>query len=488
MSQQAAPSPRAPASASFRRSAWVLFGAAFAIRLLALWASGDAGELVKDEINYVQRANALLDGEGYLGSYQSWVRHDPAPLSERPQYPGAFQPPAYPTFLAAVLAATGRSTQAVQVVQCALSAATCVLLLALGRAWVGARAARVAGWTAAVYPNLIAFSHYFWTETFFTFVLLALFAVLFAGGGGLVSMRRAAAAGVVLAVGALTRSTLLWFAPVLVLFMALLDEGATGWPRLGAVRWRPALARGGAMIGVALALIAPWTIRNWLVHDGFVLIDTNAPYNLWRGNAPGAMLMASQPQAPRYGWPFQRIVMHPVANLNGPVLVAKYRQAHPDDPMPTDLALTRYASEVAWAQIRGRPDRALANAWQKLVDMWNPTSFLLRHFELGAYGPVSPAVRMAASAAAVVSYLAVALLAVVGLAAGLHDRRMWLVLAFVGYLSAVSALAFGLTRFRIPLMPLLMLPAAAALERLVTPRGRAATPSAASSPPGEPAV
>lgn len=469
MSQQAGP-PRS----TFARSAWVLFAVALAVRLAALWLAGDAGELVKDEINYVDRAHALLDGQGYLGSYQSWVRHGIQPMAKLPQYPGAYQPPGYPTFVAAVLALTGRSARAVQVVQCALSAATCVLVFALGRAWFGERTGRIAGWMSAFYPNLIAFSHYFWTETFFTALLVALFALLYLPDGGrLGAPRRYVAAGVLLAVGALTRATLLYFAPVLVVFMALLDAGEEGWPRLRALRLRAALVRGAIMIGVALALIAPWTVRNYVVHGGFVLIDTNAPYNLWRGNAPGAMAMAHYPLAPRYSWPFDHILVHPVANLNAPILVEQYRNANPDDPQPSDLALTRYASEVAWAQIRGRPGHTLANAWRKLVDMWNPTSFLLRHFELGAYGPVAPSVRIAISVAAVGSYVGVALLAVVGAAARLHDRRVWLVLALVAYLSAIAALAFGLTRFRIPLMPFLMILAGAALDRITRGGARA---------------
>ena len=52
--------------------------AAFVVRGVAMWESRHA-ELVLDEQLYVLRANALLDGKGFLGSYQSWVR-----ISRRP--------------------------------------------------------------------------------------------------------------------------------------------------------------------------------------------------------------------------------------------------------------------------------------------------------------------------------------------------------------------------------------------------------------------
>ena len=132
---------------------------------------------------------------------------------------------------------------------------------------------------------------------------------------------------------------------------------------------------------------------------------------------------------------------------------------------PTDLAIARYANRSARRAIWADPGRALANAGTKLVDMWNPTSFLLRHFELGAYGPVPERVRGFVSAAAVLSYGAVCLLALVGVVRARSDRRVWLILLFVVYFTSVSALAFGLTRFRLPLMPLLMLLAAIPLVR-----------------------
>ena len=99
-----------------------------------------------------------------------------------------------------------RSATAVKVAQCVLSAATCVLLLALGSAWFGARTGRIAGWMWALYPNAVAFTHYLWSETLFTFLLLALLVALFAVRGGdsdgdagegprLPSLRRCAPAG-----------------------------------------------------------------------------------------------------------------------------------------------------------------------------------------------------------------------------------------------------------------------------------------------------
>lgn len=459
----------------FRQTALLVFAVALVIRLLALWAASDA-ELVKDEIAYAARANALLDGKGYLGSYQSWVKHDGWRIMDLPQYPGAYQPPGYPTFMAAIMAVSARSLVAVKLVQCLLSALSCVLLLRLGRAWFGERAGAIAGWLWALYPNAIAFSHLLWSETLFVFLLLALLDLLFGvgaakGSSSFPSLRRCSVAGVVLALAALTRGTAVFLAPVLVFWMLLLEQGKSGLPDFRALAWRNGLLRGCLVLGVALICIAPWSVRNYGVHGGFVLIDTNAPYNLWRGNAPGAMALRGIPQAPRYSWPFHGILLHPIGNLNGRELIDAYRrdkaqsEQNGDVADPTDLEVMAYASEVAWQQIRHEPMRALRRAGWKLIDMWNPTSFLVRHLEMGAYGDVPPGLRGVLVFAAAASYLFVMFLALFGLLSLRGDRRVWLIAASVVYFSAISALAFGLTRFRMPLMPLFALMASVEMAR-----------------------
>jgi 4-amino-4-deoxy-L-arabinose transferase-like glycosyltransferase len=464
-------------TAGFRNAAWAVFVCALAIRLAALWA-GSGAALVLDEIAYTARAEALLDGRGYLGSYQSWVRHPGWKIMELPQYLGAYQPPGYPTFIAGVMAVSGRSLLVVKLVQCVLSAASCVLLLALGTSWFGLRAGRVAAWMCALYPNLIAYSHLLWSETLFVFELLLLLWLLMAAGPGrLPSVRRAALAGLVLGAAALTRGTMVYLVPLLVLWPWLLESGASGLPRPPLPRPGRALARAAVVLGVALATIAPWSIRNTRLHDGFVLIDTSSSYNLWRGNAAGALLTHSLPGVSHYGWPFESLPLHPVASLDGRALIESFRLAHPEVE-PTDLAIAGYARDAAWSAIRADPARAARNAVTKLVDMWNPTSFLLRHFEIGAYGSVSPTARAVVSVAAVLAYLSVCALAAAGIGGAAADRRVWLLLAIVAYFSAISALAFGLTRFRLPLMPLLMLPAALPLAR----RARVAGSSRAGSP------
>ena len=73
-------------------------------------------------------------------------------------------------------------------------------------------------------------------------------------------------------------------------------------------------------------MIAPWTVRNWRVHGGFVLIDTNGPYNLWRGNADAAFEQRGRAELPHYAWPFESIPVAPVGEASADVLIDALRR------------------------------------------------------------------------------------------------------------------------------------------------------------------
>jgi 4-amino-4-deoxy-L-arabinose transferase-like glycosyltransferase len=436
-----------------RKRSWALIVVIFvalALRLVALWAARDATPVLDEQL-YLMRAEALLDGRGYLGSYQSWVRHhETHRIAELPQYPGAYQPPMYAGFIAFVLAITGRSVLAVKLVQVLLSTATVGIVYAIGRSWFDHRRALVAAWICALYPNLIAFSHYLWSETLFIFLLLGVVWLLtrrtLPGWGACV------AAGLLLGIAALTRAVILYFTPVLLVWMVVVHRRA----------WATAAVRAISVAAVMAAVIAPWTWRNYRVHGGFVLIDTSGAFNVWRGNTPFAFSLRRQ--GAHYDWPFESIPVNPVMESNAQTLCFTAMSAL-GTPHPTDLEIVAYAKASTIACIRAYPRVFLERVVLKMIDLWNPTSFLVRHFKFGAYGPVAPIWATVLSWAAIVSYVLVMVAAVVGWLRWWRDPRAWLVVLFVGYTCAVHAVAFGLTRFRLPLMPLFILLAANGVVR-----------------------
>ncbi len=414
---------------------------AFAVRVLALWGAADSRPLL-DERTYLTRANALLDGAGFVGSYQTWVRHDDVDPTRAPQYPGALQPPGYTAFVAGVMALSGRNATAVKFAQVLLGTLTVLVVYALGRAWFDARHGLIAAGICALYPNLIAFTHYLWSETLYALLLVS---VLWWTTRGAEPLSRGAAvlAGVALGAAALTRSAILYFSPVLVLWLVWAHQPTRG----------RALARGALMLAACMLTILPWTLRNHRVHDGFVGIDTNGAYNVWRGNGTGFFKLRGNPNIPHYAAPFDSVPLYPVGDRQARRLVREAKQALGSE-RPTDLQVVRYARTSAWRRIRDDPAAFLHRAVYKVVDVWNPTSFLLRHFSLNAYGEVSGAVRAGLSWAAVIGYLLLMAFAAIGGVGARRDPRVWLVLLLALFTTGVSAVAFGLTRFRLPLMPL----------------------------------
>jgi len=204
-----------PGEGLSRIDRWLLFWIATAFLLrFGAWIAASGAELVLDEIIYTTRAQALLDGQGFVGSYQSMVRHPVGFMLTLPQYPGAYQPPLYTAFMAGILALSNGELGAVRLVQVLLSVHSVWLVYAIGCAWFGRRCARVAAALAAVYPNLIAFSHYLWTETLFTWLLLLAIWIL-ARSRELPTVRAALGSGIALGLAALTRSVAVPFLPVI---------------------------------------------------------------------------------------------------------------------------------------------------------------------------------------------------------------------------------------------------------------------------------
>ena len=432
---------------------------AFVVRAAALWAGADAN-LTLDEETYALRAEALLDGEGFLGSYQSWVRHGSGLLADLPQYPGAWQPPGQTVFMAAVMAPSGRSLLAVKLAQVILGTLSVLLVYALGRAWFDHRHGLAAAWICALYPNLVAFTHFLWSETLFSFLLLAALWSLTRRREP-PTARSALLGGALLGLGALTRGTLLYFLPLLLAWLVWAHRSC----------WRVALVRAALVASMALLVVAPWAVRNTRLHGGFVLIETNGPYNLWRGNGADAFANRGDPRVPHYAWPFESLPLAPVGDRSASRLVEEAKQAL-ESQAPTDLQIIGYARDAAWHSIRGDPAAFFSRIRYRLIDMWNPTSFLIRHFRIGAYGAVPWALQASVTAAAVLGYLLVMGLACAGFWLGRRRPEAWLVLLLVAFFSGLSALAFGLTRFRLPLMPLLIVVAAPAVVALLDRLGR----------------
>ncbi|GLV58819.1 hypothetical protein KDH_56490 [Dictyobacter sp. S3.2.2.5] len=178
-----------------------------------------------------------------------------------------YRAPLWPLLIGLLSLVFGPNDLFTRLLLCVLDAATCLIIYLWVRDFLNTRRlALVAGIVAALYPGLYIYTGWLYSETLYTFLLTALgyalYRLLRDRGVGLVIL-----AGVLLALLALTRPNGLLVAGLIVLWALVL-----GWQRV--FSWRFAWRVAVVVPLIALLLIAPWTLRNYLVSQRFVPVAT----------------------------------------------------------------------------------------------------------------------------------------------------------------------------------------------------------------------
>ena len=228
----------------------------FALRLAYAWVSqGPNAAPTSDSVQIDDVAWSLARGAGFSYSAPNGF------------YATSIVPPGLPWVVSLVYRAFGHQLFAAIAVQCLIGALAAPLAASLGNALFGPAAGRLAGWLTAVHPLLVFFSAYLLTETLFTTMLLVAMA---ASVSWVKTPRPGRALGTGLLWGAaiLTRPTALLM-PALIAAWAWVPLGLTVAPR---DRVRQCLM---LVLGVFLVL-APWSMRNTMVHGRFVGLKTGA--------------------------------------------------------------------------------------------------------------------------------------------------------------------------------------------------------------------
>jgi 4-amino-4-deoxy-L-arabinose transferase-like glycosyltransferase len=184
--------------------------------------------------------------------------------------PSAAHPPAYPVVLAglAKLGGTGEQTQ--RLAGTVFGAGTIVALGLLGRRLAGERVGLVAAGLAAIYPMLITADGALLSESLYGF-LVAL--CLLTG----YRLLEAPTSGRALSLGALLGLTVLCRGEGLLLVPLILAPvvGKRRGPRVAFIT-----------CCAAAVVIAPWTVRNWVVFHQPVLVSTDFASAIVGANCP----------------------------------------------------------------------------------------------------------------------------------------------------------------------------------------------------------
>ncbi|NOH03457.1 MAG: hypothetical protein HND47_16600 [Chloroflexi bacterium] len=268
---------------------------ALLLRLIPVLAARGLGIGLDDMFQYDMLARSLASGNGYrwyaqedLKLLEPYVDFDLSTASGYdPQYGvyTSFRAPLYPVFLALVYSVSGLEFSrffAARLAQAILLGAP----LAPLTYWVAKhlssflspgetneeknieRTARLSAWVVACYPILLVYPLGLGTENLFFVLLLVSFLFL------LKSLQKPTVfsfllSGLFLALTALTRSVILPFAGLAILYLLFLH------------------GRRAALVVLSFALtVSPWIVRNSLLHNKLTGIETSMGYNLYLGYHP----------------------------------------------------------------------------------------------------------------------------------------------------------------------------------------------------------
>jgi 4-amino-4-deoxy-L-arabinose transferase-like glycosyltransferase len=408
-----------------------ILGAGTAVRvLLWVWFTPVAPHIHDEQAHVVLATNLVEYGE----------------YAFDPGHPTSLRPPLYPAFVAAMFKIFGKeSFQAVRLAQAILSLLTVVFLFRLGRDLISERAGLWVAGLLCFYPTFLGFNNLILSEVLFTFFLTG---AVYAVHRGLNSSgyRALVAAGVLLGLGALTRSILFPFAPMLAVFLLLGWRGSFS---------RRLLAVTAFAIPFA-AVLAPWAARNTLLHHTFVPIDCMGGRNFMMGNYEHTPLYRSWDAISitgEQGW-------FCVLEANRPLPLGT-----------TQGQIDKLALSEGVQFVKENPGLTVHRDLIKFFDFWGLERELVAGANLGLFGPIPAPVVVALGIAICGAFIVVLFAGAYGAAVcPPADRRMHLLfLLLIAFFCAVHTVVFAHSRYHLPVMPFVMLYAAAAIT---CPQGR----------------
>jgi 4-amino-4-deoxy-L-arabinose transferase-like glycosyltransferase len=366
--------------------------------------------------------------------------------------PTAFRPPLFPISLAALYEVVGTHSAktrwaAGRAMEAVFGALAVLLICLIGFRLFGPGAGLLAGAIAAVYPPLILVGSSLLSESLFIPLELgAVLAALMHRDSGH-RWRWAMLSGVLLGLAELTRSN--GFALALPICLLVWSERP---------RWSWSAVRAPAVLLVAVVLtLAPWVIRDYHVFHRFVPVTTEAGYGLAGAYNP---LVQSRTDYPAL-W---RFPAQDVAHV-----WAQY-------PNANEAEVSDHLMHVALDYIEAHPSSVLKTAYWNVLRLLNLTGPGIERAFAGGEGYSPTLAEFSVYAFWVV--LALAIAGAFTVAARRAPRALW-GCPIVVLLTTVVLL--GLTRYRSPADPFLVLLAALGLISL-TARGRAAIAARRPSP------
>ncbi len=404
----------------------LLFLGGFGVRCLYVWGQMNHNllfdHLTMDPKMHDLWARQIVSGQG---------------LGETP----FFRAPLYYYFLAMLYKVFGSNLLVGRLAGCVLGAATCVLVALLGQVVSGRKTGILAGLIWVIYWPVIYFDGELLSaglEVFLDLLMLLLLLLAFRKASSLLYFL----AGVSWGLSAITRPNVLAFAPFLLLWLWILS------PKDGRLRL---VVRNLLLIGTGAALcILPVTLSNYRNSGDLILVATNGGVNFFIGNNPESDGVTAVVPGTRTGWESGYVDTHRIAD-----------EAYGRTLSEVEVSDYWYGRALEW--IRADPVDWGKLQLLKLRLFWSP-------HEIGNNQAIWPIARQS-PVMFLVSWIGFPLIA--GFAAGgvfliRKEWREWFLLLAFGFCYMGTVVAFFCNaRYRLPVVPILVLLGAAGVQQAI---------------------
>jgi 4-amino-4-deoxy-L-arabinose transferase-like glycosyltransferase len=398
------------------------------VRIVLVWCVGSDRPVNYDALDYNRLAIGLVETGAYTDEAGRLI---------------SMRPPFFPAVSAGIYQLFGiENFIAVSAFHAALSLATVLVTYRLAAVVYSPRVGVIAAALTCFYPSLLAYNQFFLSEVVFTF---------FVTTGALLSVRTlqtarlgvAAMLGLCLGLGALTRSVLWLFAPLL----------CVGLLFAVSAKLRRRLAIAAVTLLVFAATIAPWSWRNTQVHKTFTVVDVMGGRNVMMGNYEYTPLDRSwatiEIETGDRAW--HRVLAAHTANY------AQLTQGQIDK-----LAM-RYGLEYFFAH----PWRSLQRSTVKFFNFWQLEREIVAGLRQGDFGAAPMFITILVALTVCGVYAVTVFGAIFGVIVVPPMQRIVhiVLLAWVGFPCAIHTIAFAHSRYHLPLIPIMSVYAAAAFAQ-----------------------
>jgi 4-amino-4-deoxy-L-arabinose transferase-like glycosyltransferase len=312
-----------------------------------------------DASEYDSYAWNLAQGRGYSGISPDVV----GPDGQSMDHPTAYRVPGTSVLWAGLYWPFGHRYSAVRILYCVLDTLTILLVYAIGRRCFDNSVALLAAAIYAVWPTALMYSSQLQSEPLYTF-LFCCFVLTVLRFAERPTWARSIAAGMFLGLAMLTRGNAVMMVALMIPWSVWQFRGT---PRLA--------LRSLAISFVAVAVLAPWTIRNYEVFHTFIPFDTGG----------GDVLLGSYNRIVAYNPIYYGYWIYPTSEL------PEYRGqiTAPNNEVVRDHVETQLAEQ--W--IRTHPGTWWHLAESRFVRSWTPvlqpqSPKLYRIVMLVSWGPI----------------------------------------------------------------------------------------------------